>query len=409
MVMGCERPFSGEEPPLRPLVYTELPPSEETVEEAPPEIENHVAPEDLGYALFHALIDHDRTAYEDIFVSSAAISELIHAKPDDATRQARDILQKSELMWQLFVPPLAAEEPIGGLSSRLRLIEFRLGKGRTLAGKVADPGTDEIMQHWGNDLRIELLDSDKVFTIRIPKIVKTRLGWRIAAPIEFDRTLQIFLETGMHLKSDLLTSEHYPMPLEVGNYWKYRVVRELDSLPETTDPNTKSAPSQDVTINDMITDILQRNGYWIVTFERTEVDPNNQPDGPVISHFSWLVSPRSIYPCARDCRNNVDSISYLLGYISRQTPIYIFPLEIGKRWGTAGQTVNFSKYEVRAIHNDPIVVPNGSFTQVYELFGSIEEGRESRYFVPGIGVIKRIVRGSVSQKSEVLIQRRLIL
>ena len=405
---GCERPLSGEDPPMRPLVYTELPPSEEQVEESKPEPIFNVAPEDLGYSVFHALIDHDRAAYESMFIQAPALAALIHAKLEDASKQSQTILKNSELLWTLFVPDLAAEEPVGGLSTRLRLAEFRLGKGRNLAGKVADPEMDELVQHWGNELRIELLDSDKVFTIRIPKIVKTPQGWRIAAPIELDKSLQIFLETGMHLKSDLLTSEHYPMPLEVGNFWKYRVEKNTDLQVDPISGETEVKTAQpDLTVNDMITDIVHREGYWIVSFERTLVDPSKEE--PEISHFSWLVTPRKVFPCLRDCRNNENNIGYLLGYLSKQTPVYQFPLEVGAKWRTAESRDNLYKYEVRALHNEPIIVPSGSFSQVYEIFGSIEEGRESRFFVPGIGVIKRIVRGSIGQKTEVLIKHRLIL
>ena len=395
---------------MRPLVYTELPPTEEAETPQVSEPMLNLAPEDLGYGLFHALIDHDRNAYESMFISANALETLIHAKPEDAERQTKDIIRKSEMMWTLFVPTLVAEEPIGGLSSRLRLSEFRLGKGRNLAGKIATPETDELVQHWGNELRIELLDSDKVFVIRIPKIVKTPQGWRIAAPIELDKTLQVFLETGMHLKSDLLTSEHYPMPLEVGNFWKYRIEKgDLKVDPTSGEVDRNMVVAQEATVNDMITDIIHREGYWIVSFERTLVDPEKQTDEPEISHFSWLVTPRTIYPCKRDCKNNADSIGYLLGYLLQQTPIYIFPLEVGKRWDQTGKKDNYYKYEVRALHQEAIVVPSGSFDQVYEIFGSIEEGRESRYFVPGIGVVMRTVRGSVGQKTEVLIKHRLIL
>ena len=410
-LFGCERQFSGDEPPMRPLVYTELPPSEAAKITEKPESALNLVAEDLGYGIFHALIDHDRSSYESMFISAPQLASLVHADLESSERQTKDILNKSELMWTLFVPSLIAEEPIGGLSSRLRLSEFRLGKGRNLAGKTVAQEDEEIVQHWGNELRIELIGSDKVFVIRIPKIVKTPMGWRIAAPIEMDKTLQLFLEAGMHLKSDLLTSEHYPMPLEVGNFWKYRVEKGMDAaavVPAETESEQPAAKPQDVTVNDTITDIIHREGYWIISFEHTYSDPNTQTEGPEITHFSWLATPRRIYPCKRDCKNNADNIGYLLGYLLHQTPVYIFPMEVGKRWSQAGQRENIYKYEVRALHDEPVVVPSGSFTQVYEIFGSIEEGRESRFFVPGIGVVMRTVRGSVGQKTEVLIKIRLI-
>ena len=408
--MSCERHMSGDDPPLRPLVYTEMPPQEtETVEEAPDPIIN-IAPEDLGYGLFQALVAHDRQQYESMFISAPALATLVRMPLDDAQQQTKSFIRKSEILWTLFAPAIEAETPIGTLASRLKLAEFRIGKGRNLAGKIASPDADDLVQHWGNELRIELLNSDKTFTIRIPKIVKTATGWRIANAIELDRSLQLFLESGMHLSSDLLTSEHYPIPLEVGNYWKYRILHSMgqDIRPAET-PQKPDEAAAESTVTDMITDIIHRDGYWIATFERTFVDPDNQTDGPEISHYSWLVTPRMIYPCMRDCRNNADSISYLLGYITRQTPVFVFPLEVGAKWSVSGQKDNFYKYEVRTLHKEATVVPAGAFTGAYEIFGSIEEGRESRFFVPGTGIVMRTVRGGVGQKWEVLVKHRLIL
>ncbi len=400
---GCERHMSGNEPPLRPLIYTELPPEEAVEPEQEPLPIHNIAPEDLGYALFHALIDHDRQTYEDMFISGSELSTLIHMKLDAAEKQSADIRKKSEPLWTYFAPSLEAEEPIGGLSSRFRLSEFRLGKGRNLAGKIADPELDELVQHWGNELRIELIDTDKIFTIRIPKIVKTPQGWRIAQPIELDKTLQLFLQAGMHLKTDLLTSEHYPMPLEVGNFWTYRVEKSLGE--EAAAPDEAS----EVTVTDMITDIVHRQGFWVVTFERTLTDPVKQgADGPDVSRFGWLVTPHMIVPCLRDCRNNADNIGYLLGYISKQTPIFLFPIETGQKWSTAGLPDNYFRYEVRKRHEEPVVVPGGAFGGAYEIFGSIEEGRETRFFVPGTGVVMRSVRSGAGMKREVLLKHRLI-
>ncbi len=406
---GCERHMSGDDPPMRPLVYTELPPQEDTPEPEQVEPIRNIAPEDLGYGVFHALVEHNREQYESMFISAPALASLVRMPLDEAQQQTRAFLRKSEVLWSLFSPALEAENPVSGLSSRLKLAEFRVGKGRNLAGKIASPDSDELVQHWGNELRIELENSEKVFTIRIPKIVKTATGWRIAQAIELDKSLQLFLECGMHLSSDLLTSEHYPIPLEVGNYWKYRVTHSLGQEQNNGEPSESPSEPQDSTATDMITDIVHRDGYWVVSFERTFVDPETQTEGPEISRFSWLVTPRMIYPCMRDCRNNSDNIGYLLGYMARQTPIFVFPLEVGAKWSVSGQKDNIYKYEVRTLHSEATVVPAGSFTGAYEIFGSIEEGRESRFFVPGTGIVMRTVRGGVGQKREVLIKHRLIL
>ena len=413
MSTACERELSGIDPPLRPLIYTELPPSDEV---EPPKSAHaivNISPEDLGYALFHALVDHDRASYESMFVSADALQTLIRMKPAPAKEESERILRASELLWTLFAPDLEAEDPLGSLSTKLRLAEFRVGKGRTLAGKVATPDQDEVVQHWGNELRLELIDSEKVFVIRVPKIVKTTLGWRIAQPIEMDSTLRTFLETGMHLKSDLMTSEHYPFPLEVGNFWKYRVEYPERARPlvvQTQDDTEAPTPlSQETTVTRMITDIVRKDGFWIISFEETTVDPGSTLlDGAEINHFSWLATPRMIFPCMRDCRNNADNISYLLGYLARQTPYYAFPLDVGKRWTTAGRRDTYNRYEVKPKPEDPLITPSGAFNNIFDISGSIEEGRENRFFTPGIGVIKRTVRSGIGLKTELLIKYRLI-
>ena len=73
------------------------------------------------------------------------------------------------------------------------------------------------------------------------------------------------------------------------------------------------------------------------------------------------------------------------------------------------RTARYSRYEVRKYHQDPVVVPGGAYTGVFEIFGSVEEGRESRYFMPGTGIVMRIVRSGAGIKREELIQHRLIL
>ena len=406
---GCERKLSDRDPPLRPLIYTELPPTADPVEAPPVPALLNISPEDLGYTLFHALVDHDRQAYETMFVSPEALTELVHMKPTAAETESRRILTASEVLWTLFSPDLASEEPLGSLSTRLKLRDFRIGKGRTLAGKIAQPDQDEVIQHWGNELRIELVDTEKVFVIRIPKIVRTRLGWRIAQAVEMDPTLRTFLETGMHLKSELMMSEHYPYPLEVGNYWKYRVEQPYHQPTLNVEDPTQGKAEPEITVTDMITDIIKREGFWIVSLKRTTTTPEKTlMDGAEIQTYGWLVTPKMIFPCTRDCRESADNISYLLGYIARQTPLFVYPLEVGEKWNTGGRRATYNRYEVKTQLESPVVTPSGAFSGVYDIFGSIESGRENRFFAPGIGTVMRTVRSGIGQTREILIKYRIM-
>ena len=402
---ACEREFSNNDPPLRPLVYTELPPMDE--EEEDPEITPpiNIAPEDLGHGLFQAIIAHDRSSYEKMFVSGEELSKLVRMPVEKANIESEKYRRQSEVLWQLFAPDLSVEEPMGGLSVRLRLAEFRIGKGRNLAGKVAASEGDDVVQHWGNELRIELRNSDKVFIIRVPKVVKTENGWRIAQGVEMDASLRIYLESGMHLKTELLSTEHYPYPLSVGNFWKYRLTQPgTPTFADDDDPNAEHNFAQEQTVTVSVKEIQDFQGYRIVSFDREEHAAEDK-----MTTFSYLVTPKTIYPCMRDCKFHADNIGYLLGYMARQTPVFVFPLIPKSGWSQAGQSMSHNRYEVRAKRTEPFQITSGTFNDVYEINGSIEEGREERFFVPGIGIVQRNLHAGMQSRKEELIQYRLIL
>jgi hypothetical protein len=398
-VGACERKYSGREMPLRPLVYTELPPSEdEEGEEAVLEITD-VAPEDLGYALFEAIVSRDRASYERLFVSGAEWAALVRLPADKAEAESARILARSELLWELFTSDLPSEDPLAGVGTRLSLSEFRLGKGRNLAGKTATGEHDEAVQHWGNELRLLLQNNERPFVIRLPKIVNTMHGWRIAAPVELDQGLQMYLEAGMHLKDAMLASQYYPFPIEVGNYWKYDV-QSLQREAEPSDLELELAES----VTDLITEVRHRDGYWIVRFERS-----SNVEGVEPRYVSWLVTARRIYLCDRDCRYQIDNIAYILNYMLRKTPIYVFPMHEKLAWATAGKPGQRNRYEVQTLPEGGVHTPSGIYSSGYTIAGSVEEGREERSFVPGTGVVMRTLRTGAGIKRETMTRYRLIL
>jgi len=420
--VGCERELSGVAPPLRPLVYTEAPPEDDVEEPAPPEIPHYIAPEDLGVAIYQALVEHDRELFEQVFVSGPDLVELINAKAQKAERDAKGYIEASDAVWSLFLPGEPSEEPVGGLASRLRLIEFEVGKGRDISGKLARPG-DDIVMHWNSSVRMQLHGTDKKFVLRVPKIVKTRSGWKVMGELDVDPTLRTWLEAGMHLKPELLTSEHYPLPLEVGNFWKYRVKYhgprpppprprpqeqptdggEAGDNPDASNPAVAVEPMGDPTVRVTVTDVARREGYLIATLER------ELRHGAVkVDTYRSLVTPRRVYPCTRDCFARIDDIAYLLGYMAQQTPTYVFPIGPGKTWGKAGRAGGRDPYEVKP-ERQRAEVPAGDFPAALVIAGSIEEGREERYFVPGTGVVKRTVRSGLGPRTEVLTEYRLML
>lgn len=426
--VACERELTDQPQPLRPLVYTEAPPEEDVSDDVIELMPRFTVPEDLGLAVFQGLVEHDRELFEEVFVTGPELVALVRTSADRSQEMATELLAATENVWSLFLPTEPSEEPVGGLTSRLRVVEFKVGKGRDIAGRVARPGRDEVVQHWGNDLKLQLRNSDKVFTVRIPKIVKTKNGWKVAQALEVDPTLRTYLESGMHLKPELLTSQHYPYPLEVGNFWKYRVEyvggrrpdpieeeREEAAPPDGTPtegeqpagaPTVPEAPHpvENPTITIKITDIARRDGFLIATFTKEVQDAEITTET-----FRELVTTRRIFPCTRDCYQNIDDIAYLLGYMSQQTPFFVFPLMPGTGWGKAGRTGEHDRYDVKPERQPDATVPAGDFSDAYVIGGSISEGHEERFFVPGTGVVMRKVRSGLGPRVEVMVEYRLLL
>ena len=134
---ACQRELSNNDPPLRPLIYTELPPETENIQENQTEEWINPSPEDLGLALFLAIAEHQRQNYEKLFITPEQLTQLVKTPPEDAQKQVTNIIEKSDILWKLFSTELPSEEPVGGLTSKLRLAEVRIGKGRNLSGKIA--------------------------------------------------------------------------------------------------------------------------------------------------------------------------------------------------------------------------------------------------------------------------------
>jgi hypothetical protein len=387
------------------LAYTEAPPEQATPGQEEENEALFVAPEDLGMTLYQALVEQERTDFESVFVTAPELVELIRAEQKGAQASVAEYIRKSEPTWTLFTPVEASEESIGGLGGLLRLVDFELGRGRNLAGKLSRSG-DDIVQHWGNELKLQLIDGTKTFVVRVPKIVKVRGGWKLAQGIEADPALRMYIEAGIHLKAELLLPEHYPYPLAVGNYWKYRVRQIGTSANEALEEQLEAqgemqAEEQTVTLS--ITELLPRRGYLIASLERqaSAVDAKR-------TLFRYLATPRHIYHCTRDCYDNIDDLSYLLGYMSKQTPIMLFPLRRGSGWDKAGRLAPHNRYEVKSQPDAHVVVPAGDFVNPFIIVGSIEEGHEERSFVPAVGVVQRRVRSGTGPRVEELLEYRVL-
>jgi hypothetical protein len=414
---SCERKLRDLPHPLRPLVFTEALPTNDAPAQALP-LDNLRTPHDLGLALYRALITHDRALFISTFASPEQWAKAVGSS--DANKVADTVqkaIQGSEPVWAAFTPADPSEAPVGGLSTRLQLVSFDLGKGYDLRGKVAPSGQEQ--QFYTNKLKLQLRGTDKVFTVTVPKLILTEQGWRIAKePLLIDPMLRTYLDAGMHLKPELLQTDHYPYPLAVGNFWKYRVT-EVGSLPNMRPPSPASSapqqaasatpsptPTTDLTLRLAVTSIeaFSAYGYWVVTLEQLY----NAPDRPADT-FRYLITPKRVFPCNSECRKKANNVSFILAYIAKQTPHFLFPLPAEGGWGEAGQRVSARQGALAVEPGEQRVqVPAGDFERARVIVRTTPQGRESRAFVPGIGIVSRKVRAGSAELSEELIQYRLM-
>ena len=271
---GCEgrgqaaaRPEAAR--PLRPLVYTELPEltpraaavrerrlkrelihgsSEgaawgrlERAQDLPPPHDE----EALGRLLFEALMERDEGRWGHAFVSPRSWAALVHVEHEQARAFVDELQADSLATWRLFDIERASEAPQGGLGAVFEFQGLELGQGRTVSGELAED--DEVVsQHWGNVLRLGLRADEQVsFELRVPKILRVvdrrkdptgQPTLAVASPIEASRSLEMFTSAGIHLKPELLRSQEYPLPLAVGNFWRYRRRIKGQAAPERVRP-----------------------------------------------------------------------------------------------------------------------------------------------------------------------------
>lgn len=298
------------------------------------------------------------------------------------------------------------------------MFEFRsmnLGQGRTMRGKLAKKD-DEIAQYWGNVLTIGLRDSPVSFELRVPKILRVvdrdksadAHVLSIAAPVEASRSLEMFIAAGMHLKPELLRSQEYPFPLAVGNFWRYRRFRH-DQEPRaegTLDPMDAALimeedQESDRGAGETLLEILSVERYGGVRLVEYRVSYDDQELSSHQAH--WLVTPRAIYPCYRECVRHIEQIDRLLDYMHRVTPIYQFPLTRGNTWTKATLSRGELPTHVSvAPRTEKLEVPAGKFARAYVIdikgekvlsdpFFDVSSVRRS--FVEGQGVVRQELKG----------------
>ncbi|MFP4599924.1 MAG: hypothetical protein ACOC9W_00060 [Persicimonas sp.] len=440
-----DRPARSTERPLQPLIYTERP---DLSSEAAAVRERRLmrqllegsnasgswgslevdqseeyAPvrsaDELGQAMFEALVDRDEGQWDRLFVAPDAYAQMVRVEADEARKFVDGLQAKSRQTWQNFEPGRPSEAPEGGLESMLEFHALELGEGRTLGGGRADDD-EPVAQYWGNELVLRLSGTDVFFGLRIPKILRVSHARRgpqvaalgLAAAVQMSSKLEVYLSAGLHLKPQLLEAHEYAYPLAVGNFWRYsRRAADSGENPEDndeTDRSDEADPSDETDRSDEVEKapgiratetLLEVTGVddfgplRMVTLRRSY---NDEAMTTIEQH--WLVMARRIYRCSRTCRDNIEDFGWLLGYLARQTPIYRFPMSLDEAWGVGGEPTGDSPvFQVDADWHD-VQVRAGNFSNTVAVDGAAaleamdpyhRARSQRRFFAHGRGLVRR--------------------
>lgn len=474
---GCSPPEraepASERMPLQPLIYTEFPnltPEAAAVRErrlmrqltegaggggqwGDLEVASSgaLAPletrEALGEAIFKALIEQNEALWEHVFVRPQAYSGLVHVDLEAAREFVDNLQGKSAETWAMFGVEESSEISQGGLGRLLTLEGMRLGEGRTIDGPLAKD-EESVVQHWGNALLLRFKNSDVVFELLIPKVLRVadpgRPGAHVLAvgsEIRSDHRLRVMLEMGLHLKPELMRSREYPYPLKVGNFWRYRRYNAALGAEIVHDPLGVPPPLVEVAgsgadpgeerdfgefgalegeervgggaldASEVLLEVLAVDRYETIRLVKLMRTYNDQRLSRFVEH--WLLTPRHIYQCNRQCQNQIENVGWLLGYLEQQTPIFRFPLTPGTGWRRGGTLLSQEESGVFRVDDTwhSLETGAGTFTATVAIDGTgalglndphLRSADQRRYFAVGKGVVQRVLKGTGREGQEVI-------
>lgn len=370
------------------------------------ELSDLTTPEQLGRAIFEGLLGDD-ARWNHVFVPPRDYARLVRVELDRAgefvDRRQADALEAR----RAFDIERISEAPRGGLERLFTFESLELGRGRTLDGAFADDD-QRVAQHWDNTLTIGLADADVSFDLNIPKILRlprngtTDDAWlRVASDLHVGHRLHAFLRAGLHLKPTLLEGTDYPIPLEVGNYWRYR--RRVFDDSGTRQTTGELAEPDRTTLKVVSVDRYGTRRLVELRFSYNAPDWSNRDE-------HWLLTPHRIYPCSRPCRRRVDDLDWLLGYMGRTTPIARFPLERGASWG--GDSKEHPTFRTSKTWGE-VETPAGRFFGVVTLEGVGALGSRgprlhvrhlARDLLPGKGIVRRTYHGQYRGSSHRIVE-----
>ena len=433
LLWGCQSEPEGEEVeeqrPLRPLMYTEDP--ELTAEGAEVrerrlrrqlvggEVEAIVGrefeaweddldlsdDEALGEAMVEALVSRDPARWEALFVDVEDYMDLVGVDQGRAEEFVDNQIGGSLELWELFGGFEGSEASDQGLEERLSLDEVRMGRGRRIDGSAAsDP--DEVVQYWDSTVVVADEELDLRFEIEMERIFWIGDGeaggrLQVASPMEVDDRFRTLFDVGFHLKAELLRSAEYPFPLGVGTFWRYRrydraegIEEEEDLLDQRLDEESEGPQATEVVVE--VRSVARYGKVRLIELLRSYDDRRYTR-----TREWWAITPRQIYGCNEACRANIDDPGWLLGYFARETPILVFPLETGQRWGAGGHDDAEGAFKVGDSW-ERVETPAGTFVGTYVIEGRgavgwwdhyLSVAQVVRYFSPTRGIVRQDVRG----------------
>jgi hypothetical protein len=416
--------------PLSPLVYTEMPDRSsaavaveerrllrELVEGAisrDESLSDHAplrqvfqdAPA-LGRAIVQALVEGNETTWDHVFIDAVTYSRVVGVSAGRAREFVNQTQADSDGIWSSFHAPGNLRAKSGETTTSLRFDSLELGKPRDLAGAICqDP---DAAQYWGNTLRLRaddgvLLDMRIAKILRIPtrphrgavRTEQSLFEFRVAAPIDAGRHLNTYLNAGMHLGQDAIDRFDTQFPLEIGNYWRYGI-RGPDRPTSTWFANTSSGSFARSTEALLKVVSVERYGPLHLVQLHREYD-----DADLTRvRLWWVVTARRVDLCDRACRRNVSKTEWMLDYLARHEPIVRF----GSRRGEESSSRPSKEKGFTSSHHPMINVPAGLFPSARAIRGRGRLGLfdrntafdQTRYFVPGTGIVKEEIFTSAGE------------
>lgn len=423
---ACDPNVAPSEPPLRPLLFTESAPIDEFNADGwelwtTPGLDPHAypgvaatqrqaaldgdafdlrSPEGTIRTAFAAATRGDTAQLHRLALDAEGLVAIARVPPSSAVERAENLQRALDDFTRLFRPDSATDARPDGLSGLIQPTNIQIGAPRTVDGALVRDADDAEM-HSANLMRVHILSSTIDFDVRFPRLLKDANGeWKLSDAPSVSDTWLDFRRPGLDLKPELMAGEHAPLPFDVGNFWHY----ELRLLPLNATEEADIAPTRALAYRDTVSEIFQGQGgiLQVVTLRRTFADPARNAETR-----NLLVTARHIYPCTNECYRRRENLSFLLGYMGRTTPLFVFPANRDQSWREGGRARGRA-LRVAELMPEVVTVPAGSFRDTVHIRHADGGTGASIYFAEGVGILREETRqgGHVHQAN--LIQYRIL-